>query len=52
MDRKNKVDSVIDEVIESKRLRQGFRFLFRTTLGIVLFVTVALIVAVAAGIIR
>lgn len=51
MNKKNKVDAVIDEVIESKRLRQGFRLLFKTALGVVLLVSAVFIVAIATGVI-
>ena len=32
--RKNKIDLAIDEVVESKRLRQGARFLLTRALGL------------------
>ena len=50
--RKNKIDSAIDEVIESKRLRQGARFLFTKVLGLVVLGGILLFIAVAMGIIR
>jgi hypothetical protein len=50
--KRNKIDSVIDEVIESKRLRQGTRFLFTKFIGIVVLLIILFILAIAMGIIR
>ena len=50
--KRNKIDSVIDEVIESKRLKQGTRFLFTTFIGFVVLLIVLFILAIATGIIK
>ena len=49
--KKNKIDSAIDEVVESKRLRQGFSFLFKSIIGLIILFFVLLLIGVAAGII-
>jgi len=53
-DKKNKIDMVIDEVIESKRFKQSGKAVknslkFVTILGIVFFIL--LVIAVATGIV-
>jgi hypothetical protein len=48
----NKIDHSIDEVLKSKRLKQGMGFLLKTviTLGVLFFV--ALIIGVATGVVH
>lgn len=48
---KNKIDAVIDEVIESKRLRQAFGFFFKAAVGLLIISFIFLIVGVATGIV-
>lgn len=48
---KNKIDSVIDEVIYSKRLRQGFGFAFKAIIYLAIFFFVILIFSVAVGLV-
>lgn len=51
-DGKNKVDSIIDEVLESRRLRQATRFLFKSVFGLIIIGILIFIFAIAAGVIR
>jgi hypothetical protein len=51
-DKANKIDAAIDEVIQSKRLKQGFGFMFKTVFGLIATGLIFLIVLVMAGIIR
>lgn len=46
MDKKNKIDSVIDEVIESKRLKQGFRAIILISIMLAIIFSILLGVSV------
>lgn len=48
----NKIDAVIDEVLESKRIKQSVKFLFKSTLGLVVTGVVIIILLVALGVIK
>jgi hypothetical protein len=49
---KNKIDAAIDEVLESKRLKQGSKFLFKSAAGLALLVFIIFIVGIMTGGIR
>jgi len=47
MEKKNKIDGAIDEVIESQRLKQGLQFIKKIVIfGIVLFILLVVLVGV------
>jgi hypothetical protein len=49
---KNKIDAVVDEVLESKRLKQGVGFMFKSVLGLVITGFILLVLLVMTGIVR